>query len=179
LSWCAGGRYQLEVPEYVLKRSQPAEYSVKSKKKGYLRFYSPNITQLLERLAQADEQLVEAQRDEMRRLFERFDKSRDTWAAAVRPHVQRTHAGLPWPTYHIRGSGLTPPWCEPGRSGALRCSTASWRWRTCPRDLGSRGRSSPPRRSPSSLSRPDATRASRPPPGEETSSRMMFSLGRR
>jgi DNA mismatch repair protein MSH6 len=81
----------LEIPESVLKRQGcPAEYESKSSKKGWKRFHTPRIKELLESLVEAEERLAEAQKDEMRRLFEKFDTSREVWSAAVRP----------WPRLH-------------------------------------------------------------------------------
>ena len=76
-------RFQLEVPEGVLRKGQPADYEAKSSKKGCRRFHTPRIRTLLEELGEAEAQLAEAQRDEMRRLFEKFDQDRPLWAAAV------------------------------------------------------------------------------------------------
>jgi len=77
-------RYQLEVPDYVLKKNQPVDYEAKSSKKGWRRFHTETIRAMLEELIAAEDKLQELQRDEMRKLFEKFDHSRDVWAAAVR-----------------------------------------------------------------------------------------------
>lgn len=76
-------RFQLEVPEAVLRKGQPADYEAKSSKKGCRRFHTPRIRALLEELGEAEAHLAEAQRDEMRRLFEKFDQDRPLWTAAV------------------------------------------------------------------------------------------------
>ncbi len=49
-------------------RCQPSDYELKSKKKGALRFWTPFIKDQLKRLASAEEQLVDAQRDQVRRF---------------------------------------------------------------------------------------------------------------
>jgi len=41
------GSYQLEVPESVLKRGQPADYEAKSAKKGWRRFHTPEIRRMV------------------------------------------------------------------------------------------------------------------------------------
>lgn len=45
---------------------QPSDYELKSKKKGALRFWTPFIKDQLERLAAAEQQLSDAQRDQVR-----------------------------------------------------------------------------------------------------------------
>ncbi|CAN0483448.1 unnamed protein product, partial [Scytosiphon promiscuus] len=65
-------------------RPQPAEYELKSKKKGWMRFWTPFIKEKLQELTIAQQQLDEAQKDQMRRLFATFDGHRDLWASAVR-----------------------------------------------------------------------------------------------
>lgn len=76
-------RFQLEVPEAILRRGQPADYEAKSSKKGCRRFHTPRIRELLEELGDAEASLSEAQRHEMRRLFEKFDQDRQLWTTAV------------------------------------------------------------------------------------------------
>lgn len=76
-------RFQLEVPEAILRRGQPADYEAKSSKKGCRRFHTPRIRELLEELGDAEASLSEAQRQEMRRLFENFDHDRQLWTTAV------------------------------------------------------------------------------------------------
>eukprot|EP00752_Nemacystus_decipiens_P016520 g14766.t2 len=78
-------KYQIQVPErYLSKNRQPSDYELKSKKKGALRFWTPFIKDQLERLAAAEQQLSDAQRDQMRTLFAKFDEHRELWAGAVR-----------------------------------------------------------------------------------------------
>ncbi|CAM9678906.1 unnamed protein product [Choristocarpus tenellus] len=81
----AKDRYQLEVPEKVLaKHGQPKGYEIKSKKKGWKRFWNSFIKEKLQELAEAEQRLDDAQKDQMRRIFAKFDQHGELWAAAVR-----------------------------------------------------------------------------------------------
>ncbi|CAM9356008.1 unnamed protein product, partial [Discosporangium mesarthrocarpum] len=87
INYCKSGkdRYQLEVPDHILaKHGQPRDYEIRSKKKGWKRFWTPFIKDKLLELAEAEQQLGDAQRDQMRRLFAKFDEHSELWAAAVR-----------------------------------------------------------------------------------------------
>ncbi|CAI5745289.1 unnamed protein product [Peronospora destructor] len=75
-------RYQLEVPESALLK-QPKEYELKSRKKGYKRFHTPTIRDLLKRLATAEGQKEEALKDQTRRIFHKFDVDYKHWMKAV------------------------------------------------------------------------------------------------
>uniref|UniRef100_M4BJP3 DNA mismatch repair protein n=1 Tax=Hyaloperonospora arabidopsidis (strain Emoy2) TaxID=559515 RepID=M4BJP3_HYAAE len=75
-------RYQLEVPESALKK-QPKEYELKSRKKGYKRFHTRTIRDLLKRLATAEAQKEEALKDQTRRIFHKFDEDYKYWMKAV------------------------------------------------------------------------------------------------
>lgn len=57
-------------------RCQPSDYELKSKKKGALRFWTPFIKDQLKRLATAEEQLVDAQRDQVRRVVWEYIRRR-------------------------------------------------------------------------------------------------------
>lgn len=46
-------------------RPQPAEYELKSKKKGWMRFWTPFIKEKLQELTLAQQQLDEAQKDQV------------------------------------------------------------------------------------------------------------------
>lgn len=46
-------------------RPQPSDYELKSKKKGWKRFWTPFIKEQLQRLADAEQQLGDAQRDQV------------------------------------------------------------------------------------------------------------------
>lgn len=50
----------------ICSHFQPSDYELKSKKKGALRFWTPFIKDQLKRLATAEEELVDAQRDQVR-----------------------------------------------------------------------------------------------------------------
>lgn len=67
-------RYQLEVPESALRSSTPGDYHLKSQKKGFKRFYTSRIEELLEALTSAEERRDEALKDTMRNIFNKFDK---------------------------------------------------------------------------------------------------------
>ena len=43
-------RYQLEVPEAVLAKHQPDHYELTSRRKGFRRFWTPQIKEMLETL---------------------------------------------------------------------------------------------------------------------------------
>ncbi|CAI5712053.1 unnamed protein product [Hyaloperonospora brassicae] len=75
-------RYQLEVPESALKQ-QPKEYELKSRKKGYKRFHTRTICDLLKRLATAEAQKEDALKDQTRRIFHKFDEDYKYWMKAV------------------------------------------------------------------------------------------------
>ncbi|CAH0489326.1 unnamed protein product [Peronospora farinosa] len=75
-------RYQLEVPESALSK-QPKEYELKSRKKGYKRFHTPTIRNLLKRLSTAEGQKEEALKDQTRRIFHKFDVDYKYWMKAV------------------------------------------------------------------------------------------------
>ncbi|DAZ96388.1 TPA: hypothetical protein N0F65_010755 [Lagenidium giganteum] len=75
-------RYQLEVPESACSK-QPKEYELKSRKKGYKRFHTPTIRDLLAQLAKAEERKEIALKDQMRRIFHKFDEDYRHWMKAV------------------------------------------------------------------------------------------------
>lgn len=81
-------RYQLEVPESILKRV-PDDFRLKSQRKGnsktsgVVRYWTDEIEDLLAQLATAEERRDMAIVDSLRRLFSRFDAHRDTWEAAA------------------------------------------------------------------------------------------------
>jgi DNA mismatch repair protein MSH6 len=55
--------HQLEVPESAVKRGEPDEYELKSKKKGFKRYYTPTIRGLLAELVE-QQKLAEGEWDE-------------------------------------------------------------------------------------------------------------------
>lgn len=54
---------------WLLSQFQPSDYELKSKKKGALRFWTPFIKEQLDRLAAAEQELSDAQRDQVRSLL--------------------------------------------------------------------------------------------------------------
>ncbi|OQR93852.1 DNA mismatch repair protein Msh6 [Achlya hypogyna] len=76
-------RFQLEVPESALGAKQPREYELKSKKKGYKRFHTPEVRALLARLMAAEDKKEAALKDQTRKMFATFDKHYASWLAAV------------------------------------------------------------------------------------------------
>nr|XP_032811773.1 DNA mismatch repair protein Msh6 [Petromyzon marinus] len=75
--------FQMEVPDAVAQRNTPEEYQLKSTKKGFRRFHSPEIERLMALLSDAEERRDIAMRDCMRRLFYNFDASYKQWSAAM------------------------------------------------------------------------------------------------
>ncbi|KAG9414908.1 DNA mismatch repair protein msh6 [Aphanomyces cochlioides] len=76
-------RYQLEVPESAVASKQPAEYDLKSKKKGFKRFHTKYIRDCLSRLSAAEDRREAALKDSARRMFAKFDESYSEWKQAV------------------------------------------------------------------------------------------------
>ncbi|GLD91752.1 hypothetical protein PINS_up000285 [Pythium insidiosum] len=76
-------RYQLEIPESALQSRQPQEYELKSRKKGFKRFHTPKIRDMLARLSAAEDRKEEAVKDQMRRIFHKFDEDYKLWMKAV------------------------------------------------------------------------------------------------
>ncbi|KAG8443652.1 hypothetical protein GDO86_008993 [Hymenochirus boettgeri] len=79
----AKNRYQMEIPESVTERNLPGEYELKSTKKGYKRYWTKAIENMLGDLVNAEERRDAALKDCMRRLFYNFDKNYKEWQAAV------------------------------------------------------------------------------------------------
>ncbi|ETW01726.1 hypothetical protein H310_06332 [Aphanomyces invadans] len=76
-------RFQLEVPESAVAAKQPAEYELKSKKKGFKRFHTPFLRHCLQRLPAAEDRREVALKDSARRMFANFDKWYIEWKRAV------------------------------------------------------------------------------------------------
>ena len=71
-------RYQLEVP--IAQSSKvPKDWQPKSQKKTHRRYRTPEIEDLFARLVEAEEAMGLAQKDTLRRVFEKFDESRQVW----------------------------------------------------------------------------------------------------
>ncbi|XP_043931014.1 DNA mismatch repair protein Msh6 [Protopterus annectens] len=79
----AKNRYQLEIPENVAERHLPAEYELKSTKKGFRRYWTTEIEKMLADMINAEERRDAALKDCMRRLFYNFDKNYKSWQTAV------------------------------------------------------------------------------------------------
>ncbi|EQC33643.1 hypothetical protein SDRG_08747 [Saprolegnia diclina VS20] len=76
-------RFQLEVPESAIGSQQPKAYELKSKKKGFKRFHTPEIRDLLRRLMAAEDRKEDALKDQTRKMFATFDMHYAKWLAAV------------------------------------------------------------------------------------------------
>lgn len=77
-------RYQLEIPEEAIASKQPKEYELKSRRKGFKRYHTPEIRKLLSKLICTEEKREEALKDQMRRIFHKFDENYTEWLQAVR-----------------------------------------------------------------------------------------------
>ena len=67
-------RFQLEVPESVGSKRAPEEYELKSQRKGYRRYWTHTIEQLLQQLVDMETQRDDALKDTMRTIFYSFDE---------------------------------------------------------------------------------------------------------
>ena len=76
----ASGRnhFQLEVPESALLHHTPNDYELKSQRKGYWRYWTNHIEDLLARLTDTEERRDSALKDTMRTIFHSFDNKYDT-----------------------------------------------------------------------------------------------------
>ncbi|XP_028406070.1 DNA mismatch repair protein Msh6-like [Dendronephthya gigantea] len=82
--WGTGkNRYQLEIPENALARNTPSEYELQSSKKGFKRYWSPEIVRLNEELTDAEERRDASLKDTMRKVFYQFDERYAMWEKAV------------------------------------------------------------------------------------------------
>lgn len=79
----AKNRYQLEVPEAALSRHIPEEYELQSSKKGFKRYWTPVITDMLAELTDAEDRRDSALKDSMRRVFHKFDENYRQWNQAI------------------------------------------------------------------------------------------------
>lgn len=72
--WGTGkNRYQLEIPESALKNT-PSEYELQSSKKGFKRYWSPEIVKLIEKLSDAEDRRDACLKHTMRKVFHQFDE---------------------------------------------------------------------------------------------------------
>jgi hypothetical protein len=77
--WGTGkNRYQLEIPESALARNTPSEYELQSSKKGFKRYWSPEIVKLSEELTDAEDRRDACLKDTMRKVFHQFDARYET-----------------------------------------------------------------------------------------------------
>nr|BAV25096.1 DNA mismatch repair protein MutS-homolog 6 [Xenopus laevis] len=79
----AKNRYQMEIPENIADRNLPEEYTLKSTKKGFKRYWTKAIEKMFGDLVNAEERRDAALKDCMRRLFYNFDKNYKEWQTAV------------------------------------------------------------------------------------------------
>lgn len=84
VTYCGSGknRFQMEVPEAACKLAG-ASYDIQGQRKGYRRYWTPRIKELMTKLVSAEEAREAALADIMRRMFESFDKRRKLWEGAV------------------------------------------------------------------------------------------------
>jgi DNA mismatch repair protein MSH6 len=75
-------RYQIEVPVDMVNRL-PGNWTLKSSKKTHRRYWTPTIISALGRLVDAEAREKLANTDTLRKLFERFDGSREVWAQGL------------------------------------------------------------------------------------------------
>ncbi|XP_078664804.1 DNA mismatch repair protein Msh6-like isoform X1 [Branchiostoma floridae x Branchiostoma belcheri] len=82
--WSSGKtRYCLEIPESALKRHVPDEYELAGSKKGFKRYTTREIKEMLKTLEEAEGRREAALKDTMRTIFHSFDESYKDWNAAV------------------------------------------------------------------------------------------------
>ena len=67
-------RFQLEIPENVVSRHAPEEYELKSQRKGFRRYWTQTIEQLLQQLIEMETRRDDALKDTMRTIFHSFDE---------------------------------------------------------------------------------------------------------
>ncbi|XP_030829946.1 DNA mismatch repair protein Msh6 [Strongylocentrotus purpuratus] len=79
----AKNRFQMEIPESALSRHIPEEYELTSSKKGFKRYWSPTIQNLLADTMNAEDRRDAALKDSMRRVFHKFDEHYKSWDAAI------------------------------------------------------------------------------------------------
>ena len=75
-------RYQLEIPEHKSK-NLPDDFELTSSKKGFKRYWTWQIKEMLSKLTDAEDRREKALRDTMKCLFKKFDKYYNVWNRAV------------------------------------------------------------------------------------------------
>jgi PREDICTED: similar to DNA mismatch repair protein muts len=85
VGYCNSGknRYQLEIPDHAAKRVGE-EYMYTGQRKGFKRFHTNEVKQMLTELTAAEEKKEKLLQDTMRRLFESFDKNYHHWISIIR-----------------------------------------------------------------------------------------------
>lgn len=78
----ARNRYQLEVPDRFVKHAS-SKYEFQSQRKGFKRYWTPEIKEMLNTVLNAEDRRDAALRDIMRRIFYAFSKEYDNWDHAV------------------------------------------------------------------------------------------------
>ncbi|GLT71905.1 hypothetical protein SLA2020_438890 [Shorea laevis] len=74
--------YLLEVPE-SLRGSVPRDYELRSSKKGFFRYWTPNIKKLLGELSQAESEKESSLKSILQRLIGHFGEHHDKWRQLV------------------------------------------------------------------------------------------------
>ncbi|KAK6167624.1 hypothetical protein SNE40_021604 [Patella caerulea] len=81
--WGTGkNRYQMEIPEVAVPRI-PDDYNLMSSKKGWKRYRTTEIDDMLVTLTDAEDRKDAALKDVMRRLFHSFDERHKEWSGVV------------------------------------------------------------------------------------------------
>lgn len=75
-------RFQLEVPMSQVNRV-PGKWFTKGQKKTHRRYYTTFIEEKIEELVRAETRVVDAQKDTLRKIFEKFAESRSVWSSGV------------------------------------------------------------------------------------------------
>jgi DNA mismatch repair protein MSH6 len=77
-------RYELEIPEkYVKGKKKPKEFEYTSQRKGYQRFLTQEIKDVVDELEDAEEDLRQAMLPFICSLFNRFHSKNTIWNRAV------------------------------------------------------------------------------------------------
>lgn len=74
--------YLLEVPE-SLRGKVPADYELRSSKKGFFRYWTPKIKKLVSELSQAESEKESALKSILHRLIRRFCEHQDKWRQLI------------------------------------------------------------------------------------------------
>ena len=75
-------RYQIEVDDKKISRVL-TDWNAKSQKKGFRRYWTAFIEEKLAELTDAEDRIESAQKDTLRKIFEKFDENRHVWSDAV------------------------------------------------------------------------------------------------